>query len=130
MASKPRPAALLKLAPLAVPSLLPGAPDPASVDTTPLVDTTRMRLSPVVVTYRRPDGSTAMPSGVLNSALVAVRLSSQAAVPSPAYVVTTPALVTLRMRAFVVSVTNTLPDESTATPCGPLNFAEVPVASR
>ena len=58
-----------------------------------------------------------MPVGLLKEALVPMP-STNAALPLPANVVTTPADVIFRMRWLLVSATYTVPLASTATPYG------------
>ena len=73
-----------------------------------------------------PDVSTATPFGFLNIARLPGP-SPNPGSPVPAYVVTTPAAVTLRIVLLPASATKTLPDESTAVDQGWLKRAAVPV---
>ena len=86
----------LKDALVIAPSANAAEPPPASVVTTPVEDTLRMRLLPVSATNTLPALSTAIPSGLLNVAAEAFPLADPPT-PLPATVVTTPAEVTIRM---------------------------------
>ncbi len=70
-----------------------------------------------------------MPTGWLNRAADPVPSVVPTLPAVPARVVTTPAEVILRIVALFRSVTNTLPEPSTAMPNGWLKSAAVPVAS-
>src|SRR5579859_7495011 len=74
-----------------------------------------------------PEESTAIPYGKENDAEVPVALVDPGD-PDPARVVTTPPEVIFRTRLLVASATYTFPEESTATPWGYQNDADVPVA--
>ncbi len=73
-------------------------------------------------------GITAIPIGVKKLAAVPVP-SANALLPLPASVVTTPRGVTTRIRWLSLSPTMMVPPEVTATPCGWLKLAAVPVPS-
>src|ERR1017187_10719292 len=99
-------------------------PPPTTVVITPF-ETLRMRELRVSRMYRLSEESTATPSGWFNCALVAGPLSPlKPDDPFPATVVITP-FETLRMRELPVSAMYRLPEESTATPDGPRNWAAV-----
>ena len=70
-----------------------------------------------------------MPEGLLKSAALPVPSVLPATKGEPAKVVTTPAGVIFRIVLLDESATNTLPDPSTATPAGLMNWAAVPVPS-
>jgi len=124
------PTGWLKLAPAPVPSVEKPPPLPASVVTTPLGVTSRMRLFPASATTKTPlEGITATPIGLRNDAAVPMP-SKNVELPLPASVVTAPRGVTSRMRWLSVSATTITPlDGITATPDGLLNLAVVPVPS-
>src|SRR5580700_8315224 len=100
-------------------------PVPATVVIAPF-EALRTRLLPVSAKYGLPAESTPtlkLWKALFNWALVAGPLSPlKPAVPFPATVVITP-FETLRMRWFDASAMYTLPEESTATPCGSLTWA-------
>src|SRR5881296_1293217 len=99
---------------------------PAIVLMIPAVLTLRIRLLPSSAMYTFPAGSTATPTGKLNSAEVAGPPSPlNPSLPLPAIVVMIPAVSTLRIRRFPASAMYTLPAGSTATPLGSYNEAEV-----
>ena len=93
----------------------------------PLVPTARMRSFPVSATNTVPEASMATPDGVVNWA--AVPEASLKPALDPARVVTSPAVLTMRIRWFPESPTTSVPDASIVSPAGLLNCAPDPFAS-
>ena len=111
------------------PSLLPGAPVPAKVETSPPAVTWRIRLLSRSATYRLPPASRAIWPGPLNCAAVPWP-SSDPRVPLPAKVATAPSAETVRITLLRASDTETEPSVDGAKPAGSLNWAAAPWPSR
>lgn len=121
---------LLKDAPPPSPFALPAVPVPARVKTAPVaVATVRSVELPLSTSHRKaPEGSSARPCGE-NSEAPAPLPSASAGTPLPARVVTNPLSDTILILWLLVSLTNALPEASTATPRGELNWATVATPS-
>ena len=99
---------------------------PTIVLTTPAVEIFRIALLPVSATYKLPALSLATPFGELKRADALAPSSDPATRACPAYVLTSPVGVTLRMMWLLVSATYRLPAWSSAIPCGSLKVAASP----
>ena len=106
----------------ASPSIKPGVPDPAIVETLPSVSIRRILWFPSSATKSIPLSSTVIPLGILNWA-VAASPSIKPGVPVPAMVETLPSVSIRRMLWFPASATKSIPLSSTVIPRGLLNWA-------
>ncbi len=122
LASSAIPRGALNEAAAPVPSVLPRLPEPANVVTTPCELIRRMQWLSVSATNTLPTLSTTSPAGDEKAAAVPVALVKPA-VPFPANVVTTPAVLTVQMRWLPVSARYKVLAWSMARPVGRRNCA-------